>query len=275
MHEPVLVHEVLDYLHIQKDARYIDATLGAGGHTLEIIKRGGKVLGIETDPRMLEVARKRVGEACPTLVLGNFRNILSLATQNGWTNVDGILFDLGISSLHFDSDDRGFSFKDPDQPLDMRLNPNTQGVTAADLLNSLDQTQLSILFESQGIAKQVANRRKIMPFAKVGDLLSLFPGRFGKTHPATKAFMDLRIAVNSELESIELALPGAFELLGKNGKLCVISFHSGEDRLVKNFARDMELAGKAQATDLILPTVEEISRNPRARSAKMRVIYKL
>ncbi len=276
MHEPVLVSEVIDYLHIQNNAQYIDATLGAAGHSLEILKRGGMVLGIEADPAMLKFSKKRVGEACPTLVLGNFRDIAKIARGSGFTNVSGILFDLGISSIHFDTDARGFSFKDPSSPLDMRLNPEVQAVTAADLLNSLDQTQLTNLFESSRLARDVVNARKFKKFALVGDLLSLFEGKTrGKIHPATKAFMDLRIAVNSELDNIAEALPDAFDLLAKGGKLCVISFHSGEDRIVKENFRRLVDQGIAEATDLILPSQSEVERNPRSRSAKMRVLTKL
>ena len=182
MHTSVLLKESVDSLHIQNGAKYIDATLGAGGHTEEILRRGGLVLGIEADPKMLEIARKRVGEACPTLFLGNFRDIASIAHEHGFEKVSGVLFDLGISSVHLDSDPRGFSFRNPNASLDMRLNTEAQGVTAADLLNSLDKTQLTILFESKLIAQKVVESRKNKPFESVGDFLSLFGQKWGKIH---------------------------------------------------------------------------------------------
>lgn len=270
MHKSVLLSEAVEALHVENGKKYIDATLGAGGHTLEILRRGGKVLGIEADPKMLAIATLRLGatewQARMKLVLGNFRDIASIAHSHGFGRVSGILFDLGISSYHLDEDQRGFSFKDPGAPLDMRINPETQGVTAADLLNSLDTTQLTKLFESKGIARKVVEFRKVKNFSTVGDLLTLFGPKRKRVHPATKAFMMLRIAVNSEYDSLSSALPQAVELLEKGGRLVVISFHSGEDRIVKKyFVR----------SDLILPNEEEIARNPRARSARMRVLTKV
>lgn len=267
MHESVLLKEAVDALHVQKGRKYIDATLGAGGHTEEILRRGGQVLGIEADPKMLEIARKRVGKACPTLFLGNFRDIASIAHKHGFGKVSGVLFDLGISSVHLDSDDRGFSFRDPAAPLDMRLNPETQGVTAADLVNSLNVAQLAEMLESKALARKVVELRKIKKFSTVGDLLTLFENKKrGRIHPATQVFMNLRIAVNSEYENLKAALPQAFELLDEGGRLVVISFHSGEDRIVKNFFK---------RSSLILPSSQEVALNPRARSAKMRVLTKV
>lgn len=285
MHESVLLKESIEALHIQKGERYIDATLGAGGHAVEILSRGGVVLGIEADPGILSLAEEQVRNACPPhkmifagfkSVLGNFKDIASLARAAGFERVSGVLFDLGISSIHLDTDKRGFSFKDPSAPLDMRLNPEVQGVRASDLLNSLDKTQLSELFESVEMARKVISCRAVKPFEKVGDFLSVFPKRrSGKTHPATKAFMMLRIAVNSEYENLQSGLPQAFGLLEKGGGLCVISFHSGEDRLVKNYFRSIEETGEAKLAELVLPTDEEVYKNPRARSARLRVAYKI
>lgn len=279
IHEPVLLNEALDALHIKNSTQYIDATLGAGGHTIGILKRGGNVLGIEADEKMLDIAKERIQETCPVsnrsvgdyiLVNGNFRNIASIAKDNGIFRVDGILFDLGISSVHLDSDSRGFSFKDESAPLDMRLNTSAQSVTASDLLNSLPEKALVELF-SEGMGKTAAKRlservakaRAIKKFVTVSDFLDV-AGRKkrGKIHPATKAFMALRIAVNTELATLTTALEDSKKLLVKKGKIVVISFHSGEDRIVKKVFGESEL---------VTPSEDEIQRNPRARSAKMRV----
>lgn len=266
MHESVLLKEAVDALGVQKGEKYIDATCGTGGHTEEILARGGRALGIEADPKMLKIAEERLNEACP-VVLGNFRDIGKIAREHGFEEVAGVLFDLGVSSIHFDEDGRGFSFRSPDAPLDMRLNPKVQGVTAADLLNSLPESHLARLFESRSLASKIVRVRKLSKFEKVADLLEVVgQDKRGKIHPATKAFMSLRIAVNSEYQNLEEALPQAFELLKKGGRLVVISFHSGEDRIVKRFMKDSRV---------ILPTKEEVGRNPRARSAKMRVLAKL
>jgi len=269
-HESVMVREVIENLHIKKACKYIDATVGTGGHTLEIIKAGGKVLGIEADPEMLAIAGKRLGTKAK-LILGNFINIDEIAEREGFEKVSGILFDLGVTNMHLTDDARGFSFSNPDNPLDMRINPAAQGVKALDLVNVLRQDQLEELFgvtmEKGGarwLAKRVLERR---PMSKVGDFLQVCAGLRGKPgiSPATLPFLALRIAVNSELDNLREALPKAFSLLTKGGRMIVISFHSGEDRIVKKFG-----GGK-----IILPSAEEIELNPRARSAKMRVIERL
>lgn len=284
MHKSVLLKETSDVLHIKNSARYIDATLGAGGHTIEILKRGGRVLGIEADKKMIQVAKEKIEEACPApkyefgsqyiLANDNFRNIASVAKENGFMGVSGILFDLGISSVHLDSDDRGFSFKDETAPLDMRLSTDIQMVKASDLLNSLSEKNLMDLFlegmeyaDARRLASKVIRSRAEKSISTVGDFLDI-TGREkrGKIHPATKAFMALRIAVNTEMDNLKMALPEAYSLLADGGVMAVISFHSGEDKVVKDLYRDSEL---------VLPTEEEINENPRARSAKMRVIKKI
>lgn len=279
MHKSVLIREVIDFLHIQNNERFIDATLGAGGHTLEILKAGGRVLGIEADPKMLSIAREKIADLKlidrASLVSGNFRNIARIAGENGFDQVEGILMDLGISSVHLDDDGRGFSFKNPQSKLDMRLDPDIQGLTAADLLNSLDKSQLAGLFGSKSLALKVIDFRTVMPFQTVGDFLSLFNQKSSKRiHPATKAFMALRIAVNSELDNLEIALPQAFELLKAGGRLAVISFHSGEDMIVKEFFKNKVAQGNANASGLITPSDEEVIGNARSRSAKLRGLIK-
>ena len=300
-HEPVLAHEVIDYLGLgvplKKQAYFIDTTLGTAGHTIEILKAGGNVLGIDADEELLEIARKRLEIACPTLndsvqghfklVNGNFRNIDEIAKRMEVKKVDGILFDLGVSNLHLKSQTRGFSFESGSAPLDMRIDTKTQGVTAADLLNNLREDQLIDLFESvmiqpvaRKLAREVVFRRKEKPIKETSDFLAIVSRARvdgGKLNPATLPFMALRMAVNSELDNLNIALPKAFQLLKRGGRLVVISFHSGEDALVKNFFREMQNKNLAKVLTKkpIVCTREEIVKNPRARSAKLRCFEKI
>ncbi len=293
MHEPVLTHEVVDLLHIQSQAKYIDATVGAGGHSCEIIKRGGRVLGIDADNDMLTLAREKL-EACPspdsvggsfTLVHGNFSNITSYAKENDFSDADGILIDLGISNVHFLQSDRGFSFSDPQAQLDMRLDPHLQQVKASDLLNSLREDQLKDLFgtvlkpnESRSFAKKVISFREQKPFETVGDFLMICDDtKKGKIHPATRPFLALRIAVNSELANIESVIPQCINILKKGGRLAVITFHSTEDILVGRIFASLERDKlvKIATPEPIVPSDEELERNRKSRSAKLRVIEKL
>lgn len=297
VHSPVLVKEVFEALeltrfaHLNRPARLIDATLGTGGHALVAVKAGIDVLGIDIDPVMLKVAQKRLKEVLPTtnpktlgsfkLVLGNFRKLDEIAAANGFGVVEAIIFDLGVSNVHFKADPRGFSFEDPSARLDMRLDPKNQAVTARDLLNGLRHDQLKSLFEStmeKGVAAEIARRvekeRSSKPFEKVGDFLEVFGGlKERKLHPATRAFLALRTAVNSERENLVEALPKAFGLLNLSARLAVISFHSGEDRIVKDFFRSIE--GRVLTPTPITPSQEEIFENPRARSARLRIIEKI
>jgi len=288
LHESVLVKEVLEALHIKKTGKYIDATLGNGGHTLEILKSGGEVLGIDLDPKMLGIAEKRLKDSGLTgykLVNGNFTNIERIANQNGFNPVDGILFDLGVTNLHLKDLERGFSFENSEALLDMRIDPESQGVKASDLLNVLREDQLTDLFNvtlDPGAAKWVTGRvihaRNEKTIMTVGDMLEICEGlKTGKTglNSATLPFLALRIAVNSELSNLEEVLPKAFDLLASGGRLVVISFHSGEDTIVKNFFKEkVRLGATAITTKPVLAGFEEIGTNRRARSAKMRVIQK-
>ncbi len=309
-HEPVLKDEVLGALQVKENAHlkncFIDATLGLGGHSQEIIKRGGWVLGIDTDTNSLKVAEKKLTQvrlrlkttarqACPSflsreegpfkLVHDNFRNIDKIAERYNIKNVSGILFDLGVSSPQLTSQARGFSFQNKLSPLDMRMDRKSQAVTASDLLNSLGESQLAGLFnsvlsrnQSRKLAKKIVLKRKEQPIRTVGDFLQLI-GRGGKSglHPATLPFMALRIAINSELENLKEVLPKAFELLASGGRLVIISFHSGEDAIVKKFFKNKQLSGLAKMINKkpIVPSEIEIKSNPRARSAKMRILEKI
>ena len=274
-HESVLVKEVIESLHLNTSSqkgKYIDCTLGTGGHTEAILNAGGSVLGIEADPKMLELAKERLAETNSTLVLGNFDNLEKIAKDNGFDEADGILLDLGVSNLHLKEDTRGFSFESPEQELDMRLNPETQGVKASDLLNVLDQTQLTHLFEavlSYNEAKRIAGRIMSMrPVNTVSDIMNAVKDIPHKEHlnPATLPMLALRIAVNSELDNLVKVIPTAFDLLKKGGRLLVITFHSGEEKILEKYITDR--------TKIRIPSYEEINKNKRSRSAKLYVFTK-
>jgi len=237
------------------------------------------------------------GQACPTrlsrktgpfkLIQDSFKDIKKIAQEHGFNKVEAILFDLGVSVPQLTSKTRGFSFQSVDAALDMRLGKTTQNVSAADLLNALSEKQLIKLFGvvmplniSRRIANRVVDRRKIEKFRKVGDFVDVIEndgyGR-SKLNPATLPFMALRIAVNSELDILQMALPDAFSLLAVGGRLAVISFHSGEDKIVKHIFKSLE--GRSKGIIItkkpITPTRREVILNPRARSAKLRVIRKI
>lgn len=284
----MLVKEVVEALHINKAHKYIDCTTGNGGHALEILKMGGQVLGIDLDPKMLEIAERRLGQSGEKnykLVNGNFTDIEEIANKNGFNPVDGILLDLGVTNIHLKDIERGFSFANESAGLDMRLNPEVQGVTASDLLNVLREDQLENLFEvtldpgsSKWITGRVLHSRNEKPIKTVGDMLEISKGlKIGRggLNEATLPFLALRIAVNSELTNLEDVLPKAFNLLAKGGRLVVISFHSGEDAIVKKFFKEKSRQGGGAVTyKPILASSDEVLVNRRARSAKMRVLEK-
>jgi 16S rRNA (cytosine1402-N4)-methyltransferase len=301
-HEPVLLTEVLESLRLKelarlnKKAKIIDATLGHGGHSKEIIRYGMSLLGIEADSDVLSVAEQAIKEACPPhllkkvgsfrLVHGNFRNIEKIAKANGFYPVDGILFDLGVSTPQLTSDSRGFSFQNKDAWLDMRIDKASQKIKASDLANSLPRSQLIRLFgkvlnarDTKILVANILKVREKKKIEKVGDFLSIINRSvFVKKNidVATLPFLALRIAVNSEIENLEEALPQAIDLLKEGGRLAVISFHSGEDRVVKNVFRKFGQRGIVRNLEKkpVTPTKSEIAENPKSRSAKMRVIEK-
>lgn len=278
-HESVMTEEVINNLHVKNQAKYIDATLGTGGHTFAIAQKEGKVLGIEMDPEMLSIAKERFTqyEDRVTLVNGNFTQIDEIAKNNGFDKVSGIVFDLGVSNLHLKDIERGFSFANPEAELDMRLNKKIQGVKASDLLNVLRQDQLVDLFNetlepgpSRWLAGRVVSFRQKRNFEKVGDLLEVCQGlRTGKKrlNEATLPFLALRIAVNSELDNLKSTLPKAYDLLEEKGNLVIITFHSKEEKIVKEFL--------GKRSDFVSPSLEEVEKNQRSRSAKMWVIKKI
>jgi len=266
-HQSVMVKEVVKEM---PKGKIIDCTLGTGGHTEALINNDCEVLGIEADPKILAIAKKRMPNG--NFVLGNFVNLDKIAKENSFDEVEGILFDLGVSNLHLKDDNRGFSFTESEQELDMRLNPETQGVKAMDLLNALNVGQLINLFEkvmNRDLSKKWANEVIFnRPFKTVADLKKT---AFNMPHKksldsATLPMLALRIAVNSEYENLETALPKAFEILKSKGKLLVITFHSGEERVLEDV-----VGGKGY---IVYPTEEEIRNNPRSRSAKLHIYGK-
>ncbi|QQG41157.1 MAG: 16S rRNA (cytosine(1402)-N(4))-methyltransferase RsmH [Candidatus Woesebacteria bacterium] len=287
-HESVMVDEAIKGLHIEKGLKYIDCTAGNGGHMEAILKMGGQVLGIDLDPAMLAVTQKRLEIFRDfKLVQGNFVNIDRIARNNNWSPVNGILLDLGVSNIHLKDLERGFSFENPEAILDMRLDPNTQDIKGSDLLNILREDQLEDLFSvslDPGAAKWITGRvlhsRMAKPVETVGDMLEICEGlRTGKPGMsiATLPFLALRIAVNSELTNLKEVLPVAFDLLESDGRLVVISFHSGEDKIVKEFIKGKGQTGEGKMITFapIRAGETEIDLNRRARSAKMRIIQKI
>lgn len=303
LHEPVLINEVLEALRVRalarskKSAKFIDATLGLGGHSKEIVCLGGDVLGIEMDAEMLKIAQGFLREACPTpeartrgsytLVRGNFSLIDAIAKENDFSEVDGVLFDLGVSFAQLTSPKRGFSFQNPEAPLDMRMDPQTQGLRASDLLNVLREDQLLELFakvlksnEAKRLSRKIVEVREKRRIEKVGELVSIVKEILSPKkdlHLATLPFLALRMAVNSELENLDEVLPKALVQLKSGGRMVVISFHSAEDTIVKNFFKQKfaRLEGRIITKKPIRPKEAEILENPRARSAKMRIFEKI
>jgi len=293
-HIPVLLREVIDLLQIKPGGKYIDATLGGGGHTFAILQKEGRVLGIDQDQDALDYVEEKLenSEYKDQLVLakGNFRQLDKIAEQKGFNGVGGILFDLGVSSHQVDSSERGFSFL-RDGPLDMRMDKESP-VTADYLVNLLGKDELADLFFSQGetnsraIAKTILEQRKIKAIKTTDELTKVIAQALGikgeisdftKNKISQKVFQALRIAVNDELGSLEEVLPKAFALLESNGRMAVISFHSKEDKIVKEFFINTENKhmGKIINQEIIKATEEEAKSNSRARSAILRVIEKI
>lgn len=284
-HIPVLLEEVQHGLSPRPGGIYVDGTLGHGGHTtmlLEATAPDGRVIGIERDARNLAIAKERVGNTDRiTYVQNDYRNLSDILRELGVDGVDGILLDVGFSSAHVDDAARGFSFQ-KEGPLDMRYDTD-QELTAADVVNSWSEEQLTHAFLVYGeeerarqVARAIVARRKEQPFRSTVDLAETVAatlGRRGKTHPATRVFQALRIVVNDELGAIEMVLPQAVDALKPGGRLAVISFHSLEDRMVKRFFKarnDVEILTKKP----MVPAPSESMQNPRARSAKLRVVQK-
>lgn len=286
-HIPALLQEAISFLDIKQGKKYIDATIGGGGHAFEILKKGGEVLGIDVDKDAIDYVREKfsINEGL-TLVRGNFKDIGEIARSHGFEKVAGILFDLGISSYQLETPGRGFSIQ-KEGPLDMRMDQSLT-IRALDLVNALSKGELYELYRRLGeehyaraVAAAIVRARKIKQITTTKELATIVqsavPRKFSNIHPATRVFQALRIAVNDELNVLDKGISEAVELLERNGKLVVISFHSLEDRIVKEKFNNFVKEGKGNfLTDkLVTPGTEEIARNRRSRSAKMRVFMKI
>ncbi|MFQ6117080.1 MAG: 16S rRNA (cytosine(1402)-N(4))-methyltransferase RsmH [Candidatus Bipolaricaulia bacterium] len=300
MHRPVLLRETLELLDVKPDGVYLDATVGGGGHACEIAKqlKEGLLIGLDWDGQALEHARERLksfGDRVK-LIQANFADLEEVLDRLDIDLVDGALFDLGLSSLHLDSPERGFSFRG-DGPLDMRMDREHNTLTAAEIVNTYTREELIEILREYGeerwaprIADAIIEARKRGPLERTRELADLIAGaipaaprRKMKIHPATRTFQALRIAVNDELENLQMGLEAAFRRLLPGGMIVVISFHSLEDRIVKRFFRSK--AGKdaylgerpveAELFKLVRPGPEEVAANPRARSAKLRAARKV
>ena len=303
VHVPVLLNEVIAGLQPQRGGYFVDCTVGLGGHAaaiLETIPTSGRLLGIDADPEAIKLSQDKLGDygEAVALVNDNFINLEAICKRYHFHPVDGILFDLGVSSLQLDTAERGFSFQ-LDAPLNMRFDPG-QELTASDIVNSFSEQELAKLIEKYGeerhsrrIARYIVQNRPIATTVELARLVvQASGGKRARIHPATRTFMALRIAVNSELQNLEMALRQTVNLLRPGGRLTVISYHSLEDRIAKQFMRDAasnclcppgapmcrcghEPTLKLISRKVIKPTSLETESNPRSRSAKLRVAERL
>ncbi|GBD14289.1 Ribosomal RNA small subunit methyltransferase H [bacterium HR25] len=303
LHTPVMVEEVLHYLDVLPGGRYVDCTVGTGGHAeavLEMASPGGLLLGLDVDAQALALARKRLERFWPDvrLVEANYRDLAAVCREYSFIPVHGVLFDLGLSSLQLAQAERGFSFQ-REGPLDMRFDQE-QELTAFDIVNHCSEVELARIIwqygeerQSRRIARAIVRARPIHTTRELAEVVSRAvraPGH--RLHPATRTFQALRIAVNRELENLEMALAQAVQVLGRGGRLVVISYHSLEDRIVKQFLQresqdcicppDLPkcLCGhRATLRPLtrspVRPSDDEVRRNPRSRSALLRAAEKL
>ncbi len=277
LHTPVLAAESLDLLAITPDGTYVDATFGAGGHTGLILARlgpQGRAIAFDADP---SAATHAPDDARFTLIHANFRALARELADRSIGPIDGILYDLGVSSMQFDEGERGFSFR-TDAPLDMRLDP-TRGETAAEYIVSHDEVELAdaiFRFGDERNSRRIARVLKAREPQTTGELASLVSGavhvrgKRERIHPATKTFQALRIAVNDELGALRESLAAAASIVRPGGRIAVISFHSLEDRIVKLFFREDERL-RPLTRKPVVPGDDEITANPRSRSAKLRV----
>ena len=296
-HVPVMLNQSVDGLSVRKGGVYVDVAFGGGGHSREILRRmdsDGRLFGFDQDG---DAAANVPQDGRFTFVLSNFRYIENWMDYYGISGVDGVLADLGVSSHHFDDVERGFSFRH-DAELDMRMNRKSH-LTAAEVLNTYDEERLAFVLHTFGelknarqIARAVIKRRNTAPFARISDLLELlqpFVGRDREKKDMAKAFQALRMEVNDETGALCRMLEGAISLLVPGGRLVVLTYHSIEDRIVKNYIRSGNAAGKVEQdfygnrlvplkavnNKVIVPAEEEIERNPRSRSAKLRIAEKI
>jgi len=291
-HIPVLLKEISEYLNPQPGENFIDCTVGFGGHALSLLEKNkpnGKVLGIEIDEKVLEILKKKIISKRLILVQGSFTDLKKIAKENSFDSINGILFDLGMSSWQIEEKGRGFSFR-KNEPLDMRFESKASDLTAEEIINQWPEEELIKIFQEYGeeryawrIARRICQARQTQSIKTTNQLVEIIqkavPNRYQyrRIHFATRTFQALRIAVNDELNNLKKALPQALEILEKNGKLVIISFHSLEDRIVKIFFRETakEENLKILTKKPIRPDQVEINLNPRSRSARLRVALKL
>ena len=304
-HVPVLLEEVLDGLAIRQGGVYLDGTIGWGGHSLQILQRykDTRIIGLDRDAAAVDAASRRLAEYGDRALLfhSDFRRLDEVLDEAGAGLVDGVLMDLGVSSMQLEDAGRGFSFSQ-DGPLDMRMNPDS-GVAASEIINTWSQKDLANLFfkygeekRSRAIASAIVREREPAPITttlQLAELISSVPGmyRVRNIHPATRTFQALRIEVNDELDAVRQVIPVSVERLVPGGRLAMISFHSLEDRIVKRGFKGLEnpckcpkefpecmcgktSAGKVLTKRPVVPTDAEIKANPRSRSAKLRVFEK-
>jgi 16S rRNA (cytosine1402-N4)-methyltransferase len=302
-HLPVLYNEIIHAMQPHQGGLYVDGTVGAGGHAYGILTASqpdGLLLGLDVDPQALAIAEEQLAEfnGRAKLIRASYATLLSQLAALKWDCVDGILLDLGLSSMQLDTQSRGFSFQS-EAPLDMRFNPD-QEISAAQLVNSLEEEKLAdILFRygeerrSRKVARAIVNARPIETTTQLAQVVSkVTSGGKSGIHPATRTFQALRIAVNGELEALEEVLPQTIEALKPSGRLVVIAFHSLEDRMVKQFMRreskdcicppnqpvctcGHKATLRVMTTKPIRPQEDEISRNPRSRSARLRIAERI
>ncbi|MSQ32536.1 MAG: 16S rRNA (cytosine(1402)-N(4))-methyltransferase RsmH [Dehalococcoidia bacterium] len=302
-HIPVMVSESIQGLNVRADGRYVDCTAGAGGHTLAILRAGAsvRVLSIDKDSTVNDIYKEAVKgyEKRVELVKADFSELKKVATDAGFAPVAGVLFDLGVSSMQLDEASRGFSFQS-EGPLDMRMDP-AQKISASDIINRYEQKELAAIIYKYGedsagnrIASAIVRARPITTTAQLASVVSIAKGgrRGARIHPATQTFQAIRIAVNDELQKLSDALKQAIDLLAPQGRLAVISYHSLEDRIVKQFMKTEQrncicppglpecrcghkAALKIIKPDFITPSEQELTLNPRSRSAKLRVAERI
>lgn len=286
MHIPVLENKVLKYLAVESNQNFVDCTTGAGGHASAILAKNepeGEVLGIDRDPEVIEKLKDKNLSDRLKLIQGNFADLDRLVEKVGFNHVHGVLFDFGVCSYHFEKSGRGFTFR-KEEPLDMRFNPE-QKVTAQDLLNKKSKEELEEILSEYGeeryadsIASQIVESRENESITTTTQLVEVIreavPDKYEnqRKHFATRTFQALRVAVNEELKNIKKGLKKALRVVEPGGRIVAISFHSLEDRIVKNFFKKQEEQEKLEILTKkpITPSSEEVKNNPRSRSAKLR-----
>jgi len=290
MHLPVLLKETIKFLEPKPNENFIDATFGEGGLSLELVKYirpEGKILAFEWDQELYRQGLnklRKMNEKNIKLVNKNFREIKKVVKKEKFTSIRGIVFDLGISSWHYEKSGRGFSFR-KDEPLDMRINPKEIKITAFEIINYASFKELVEIFENYGeerearkIAKAIIDQRRIKKIEtskELAELIAKVKRKRGKLHPATQVFLALRTFINNEYQNLEEGLKNAFEVLESGGRMIIISFQGIENRLIKKFIKEVKGRVEILTKKTVKPQPEEVKLNPRSRSANLRAIKKL